>query len=327
MLQSLEELNRARKLAETGQYAAVVDYLGDRSQTDLSESPTLALLFGTAQARLGKHSEGTQWVEIALDRSRDRGDRAIEARALNDRGAIALVTGKIDEAAEYFTQALAAAEREDDHATVGRCSNNLGIINNLRGHYARAIGSYTMAIAAFQQAGSRRGIAETRPNLAITYRDQGELQRALDEATRAVDEAEKVNDPTLFSQVLTVRAEIRLMSGEPLLAQHEVKRALKTHGELGNEVEGVQDLRVLANTLAATEQENEAEQILRDVVVRATKLNRPLLAADSTRDLAILLQRTGRNSEALDTAQAARVLFSQLGAEAEVRKIDKAFSS
>ena len=326
MLKSLEDLNRTSKLAETGQYGAVVSSLSDRSPSDLSESPTLALLFGTAQARLGRHSEGIQWVEVALDRSRDRGDRAIEARALNDLGAIALVTGNINEAANYFTQALAAAEREADHTTVGRCSNNLGIINNLSGQYARAIGSYTMAIAAFQQAGHRRGIAETRPNLAITYRDQGELERALDEANRAVDEAEGVDDPTLFAQVLTVRAEIRLMLGEPLLAQHEVKRALNTHRELGNEVEEAQDLRILANTLAATEKEDEAEQILRDVAKRANELNRPLLTADTTRDLASLLQKSGRGGEARDTAQAARVLFNQLGAEAEIRKLDKAFS-
>ncbi len=326
MLKSLEDLNRARKLAETGQFSAVVDYLSDRSQTDLRESPTLALLFGTAQARLGRHSEGMQWVEIALNRSRDRGDRAIEARALNDRGAIALVTGNTDEAADYFTQALAAAEREDDHATVGRCSNNLGIINNLRGQYARAIGSYTMAIAAFQQAGHRRGIAETRPNLAITYRDQGELERALDEADRAVEEARGVDDPTLLAQVLAGRAEIRLMLGEPLLAQHEVKRALKTHGELGNEVEEAESLRVLANTLAVTGNDDEAEQILRDVIQRANSLNRPLLCADATRDLAYLLRKSERASEAREIARAARVLFSQLGAEAEIRKIDKAFS-
>ena len=78
MLKSLEDLNRVRKLAETGQHAAVVDYLSDRPDMELKESPTLALLFGTAQARLGNHQEGTQWVELALGKSRDRGDRTVE---------------------------------------------------------------------------------------------------------------------------------------------------------------------------------------------------------------------------------------------------------
>ena len=135
-----------------------------------------------------------------------------------------------------------------------------------------------------------------------------------------------MDDPTLLAQVLAGRAEIRLMLGEPLLAQHEVKRALKTHGELGNEVEEAQDLRVLANALAATGNDDEAEQILRDVIERASNLNRPLLSADASRDLARLLQQSGREDEAREAARAARVLFSQLGAEAEVRKIDKAFS-
>ncbi len=325
MLKALEDLSKVRNLAATGQYAAVVDYLSDRPATELRKSPTLALLLGTAQARLGRHREGTRWIELALNRSRDWGDRSIEARSLNARGAIALVTGNVAEAAEYFTQALAAAKQQGDHATVGRCSNNLGIVNNLRGQYARAIGSYTMAIAAFQQAGLRRGIAETRPNLAITYRDQGELQRALDEADRAVDEAERAADPTLLAQVLAGRAEIRLLSGEPVLAQHELQRALETHRELGNDVEEAQDLRVFANTLAALGDTEEAERMLRDVIERAHKLDRPLLAADATRDLAHLLRRSGRSHDARERAQAARALFSRLGAEAEIRKLDAVF--
>jgi len=82
---------------------------------------------------------------------------------------------------------------------------------------------------------------------------------------------------------------------------------------------------VLANTLAASGDTKQAEQTLRDVIARAYDLDRPLLVADATRDLAFLLRKSGRAGEAREAAQAARVLFSQLGAEAEVRKLDQAF--
>lgn len=325
MLKSLEDLSRVRQLAEIGQHAAVVDYLGKRPTDQLRDSPTLALLYGAAQARLGRQVEGTKWVESALNRSRDRGDRSIEARALNIRGAIALVGGDIGKAEEYLMQGLAAAKKADDHATVGRCSNNLGIINNLRGQYAKAIGYYIMALAAFERAGLGRGLAETRPNLAITYRDQGELERAFDEANRAVDEAELTHDETLIAQVLACRAEIRLLSGEEKLARHEIERALQLHRKVDDEVQEAKDLRVVAMVHAAEGDYNEAESILKAVISDAERLNRPLLAADASRDLADVLRRSGREAEAQEAARAARVLFSQLGADAEMRKLDRAF--
>jgi len=326
MLNSLEDLNRVRKLAETGQHAAVVDYLSDRPDMELKESPTLALLFGTAQARLGKHNEGMEWVELALGKSRDRGDRTVESRALNVRGAIALVSGSIDKAAEYFTQALAAARNDGDNAIIGRCSNNLGIIYNLRGRYAEAIGSYTMAIAAFQQAGMVRGLAETHHNLAITYCEQCDLDRALEEANAAVEKAEACGDMSLSGLTLRGRADVRLRLGEPKVAQKEIDRALKVHRELGDPVEEAEDMRIVGVILADSRKLEEAERLFSDVIERAESLSRPQLAADATRDLSRVLRDAGREDEAREAVQAARVLFSQLGAEAEVRKLDKAFS-
>ena len=108
MLTSLDDMKRARQLAETGQHAAVVELLSERPREQIENSPTLALLYGTAQARLGRHTDGREWVELALERSRTRGDRAIEAGALNVRGAMALVGGQIEEAAGYFSLALAS---------------------------------------------------------------------------------------------------------------------------------------------------------------------------------------------------------------------------
>jgi tetratricopeptide (TPR) repeat protein len=325
MLRALEELTEARRLADTGHHAAVVDLLEGRPPAELRGSPTLALLYGTAQARLGREQEGTQWVEIALDRSRERGDRSVESRALNARGAIALVAGRIDEAAQYFTQALAAARRDGDHATVGRCSNNLGIIHNLRGQYAQAIGSYTMAIAAFQQAGLRNGIAWAHHNLAITYSEQRDFQRALEETDRAVAEARATDDRSLMALTLRGRAEVRILLRDIEIAAREVQLALQTHREMGDVVEEAQDLRILAAVQTARGENVEAERLLHNVIDSAEAQGRPQLVAEASRDLAHLLLAADRTSEAHDAARAARSFFDQLGAVAEIRKIDKVF--
>src|SRR5437867_5985169 len=170
-------VDEARRLSDAGRYAQVVEYLEARDGNELEESPDLALLYGTAQARLGRHDEGLRWLDRALDQARKRDEQAIARHALNARGAVALVSGQIDEAADYFTQALMAASRDGDDATVGRCSNNLGIISNQRGRHAEAIGSWEIAVAAFERAGQPAGVAECYHNLAVTYREQGALDR------------------------------------------------------------------------------------------------------------------------------------------------------
>src|SRR5712692_4120959 len=224
-------IEKARRLAAAGLHAEVVEYLGARKGGELEESPSLALLYGTAQARLGRHEEGLRWLDLALEEARKRDDQAVECHALNARGAIALVSGRIDEAADYFTQALLVASRDGDLATTGRSSNNLGIISNLRGRHAEAIGSWEIAVAAFERAGVPQGVAECHHNLAITYREQGALDRALAEADRAVTVAEAAADTTLRALTLRGRVEIRIVRGELELARRELEqvREIRSH--------------------------------------------------------------------------------------------------
>src|SRR3954470_6532912 len=176
---------KARALAAAGHHAAVVEFLASRDQSEL-EDPTLALLYGIAQARLGRHQQGLQWVDKALAAARTHNDRGVERHALNARGAIALVSGHLTEAADFCTQALMAASRDGDHAITGRASNNLGIISHLHGRNAEAISSWEIAAAAFHRAGLQAGVAECQHNLAEAYREQAAFDKALSLADQAV---------------------------------------------------------------------------------------------------------------------------------------------
>src|SRR5437016_395225 len=234
-------VEQARQLAAAGNHAEVIEYLGTRAGRELELSPSLALLYGTAQARL----------ERALDQARKRDEQTVERHALNARGALALVSGRIDEAADFCTRALMAASRDGDLATTGRCSNNLGIISHLRGRHAEAIGSWEIAVAAFERAGLAQGVAECRHNLAITYREQGALDRALAEADRAVAQAEAAGDRTLWAMALRGRAEIRVVRGEVGLARRELDLVREIRTRLPNAVAEAEDLRIAAMVLAA----------------------------------------------------------------------------
>jgi tetratricopeptide (TPR) repeat protein len=314
-------VEKAQQLAAAGNHAEVVEYLGARAGGELEQSPSLALLYGTAQARLGRHDEGQRWLDLALAGSRERDEQTVERHALNARGAIALVTGRIDEAADYFTQALMVASRDGDLATTGRCSNNLGIISNLRGRHAEAIGSWEIASAAFERAGLQAGVAECYHNLAISYREQGALDRALAEADKAVARAEAAGDLTLRALALRGRAEIHVVGGELAAARHELDQVRELRTRAPNPISEAEDLRVTALVLAAEGDLATAERTLHEVIGRAEIHRRPLLQAEATRDLAIVLSRTERPAEAQAAARAAKAIFARLGAEREIRNL------
>ena len=314
-------VDKAQELAAAGHHAEVVEYLGARERSELEDSPSLALLYGTSQARLGHHEEGLRWLEVALDKARKRNEQTVERRALNARGAVALVTGRIDEAADYFTQALMGASRDGDLATTGRCSNNLGIISNLRGRHAEAIGSWEIAAAAFDRAGLHQGVAECHHNLAISYREQGALDRALAEVDRAVMEAEASGDQTLWAQALRGRAEIRVSRGELDLARSELDQIRGIRSRVPDPLGEAEDGRIAASIMAAGGALGTAELALRDVITALEAHGRPYLLAQATRDLAVILRRMGRRPEAHAAARTARAIFAQLGAEGEMRTL------
>jgi tetratricopeptide (TPR) repeat protein len=322
---------KARALAAAGHHAAVVEFLGSRDQSELAD-PTLALLYGIAQARLGRHEQGLQWIDRALANARQLGEHGVERHALNARGAIALVSGQLTEAADFCTQALMAASRDGDHATTGRASNNLGIISHLRGRHAEAISSWEIAAAAFHRAGVQAGVVDCHHNLANAYREQGALDKALATADQAVAAAEATRDETVHAMTLRGRAEIRIARSEPELARRELDRIRVIRTEMPDPVAEAEDLRVLAVVLALENQLARAEKSLREVIGRAELHERLLLSGEATRDLAILLQRAGRTGEAQAAAQAAKGIFSRMGAESEIRKLaaqgwDEAFAA
>src|SRR6059058_4191652 len=311
----------AQQLAAAGHHAEVVAYLRARGRTELEDSPSLALLYGTAQARLGRHDEGFRWLDLALDQARRGRDDAVERRALNARGAAAFVSGRIDEAADYFTQALMRASRDGDFVMTGRCSNNLGIISNLRGRYAEAIGSWQIAVAAFERAGGRQGVAECYHNLAITYRLQAMPDRALAEAERVVGAAEVAGDETLRALSLRGRAEIHVVRGELEPARRDLDEVGEIRSGLADPVGEAEDLRIAAAVRAAEGDVPAADRALREVIRRAEQQGRPQLLAEATRDLAVVLRGAGRSAEAQTAARRARATFTRLGAEGEIRHL------
>src|SRR5437879_2277388 len=117
-------VERARELAAAGRHADVVEFLGAQKRSELADSPSLALLYGTAQARLGHHDEGLRWLDLALDEARRRDERAVAGQALNARGAIAQADRAVAEAEAFGDRTLWALARRR-RAEIRLCGGEL----------------------------------------------------------------------------------------------------------------------------------------------------------------------------------------------------------
>jgi tetratricopeptide (TPR) repeat protein len=137
-----------------------------------------------------------------------------------------------------------------------------------------------------------------------------------------VERAAASGDRNLQAQALAGRAQARLAAGDTRLALREIEEAERMHHDLGDDVRRQEDRRILANVLAARDEPEDAERILRDVIERADEHGRPLLRAKARRDLAEALSRRGLTVEARDAARLARVDFERMSAVGEVRRVD-----
>src|SRR6266571_8324754 len=106
---------KAHTLAAAGHHAAVVEFLGSR-ESELEETPTLALLYGIAQARLGRHDEAISSWEIAVAAFHRAGLQLGVAECQHNLANAYREQAAWDKALAMADQAVSAAEATHDEA-------------------------------------------------------------------------------------------------------------------------------------------------------------------------------------------------------------------
>jgi tetratricopeptide (TPR) repeat protein len=95
---------------------------------------------------LDETQKALEYLTQALDIFRAVGDRAGEARTLNDIGAVYAALGEEQKALEYYTQALAIYRAVGDRAGEAGTLNNIGLVYFALGEKQKALEYYTQAL-------------------------------------------------------------------------------------------------------------------------------------------------------------------------------------
>ena len=185
----------------------------------------------------------------------------------------------------------------------GRVEQNLGILANVQGDHAGAVAHYRRSLDAFERSGDDRGRAIVYHNLGMVSADRARwhdaeryygLSRAL---------ARQLGDQHLEGLCLLNHAEVLVARQRYEEGRAGAEQALEIFNRLGARLDKADAYKVLGVVYRETGRPVLAESRLRAAIEQAVATGSVLSEAESSRELARLLQALGRNQEALAAAR------------------------
>ncbi len=178
------EVRSLEKDAAAGRYAVRIDVLRAATAQDrqwvlahnaFAEAELLRAQ-GTAASMRGaiaKYEESVRHYQAAED-------RATEASALNNIGAVHYQLGETQQSIDHFDRARAIQLAIGDRAAAGRTLANIGIIHTRLGQAQKAQDASEEALSLVREAGDRGSEASILNNLGNLSVNQSEFRKALD---------------------------------------------------------------------------------------------------------------------------------------------------
>jgi tetratricopeptide (TPR) repeat protein len=313
-------------------------------------------LAGTLHHYLVKGSylpEGQAIHSHALEASRQSGDLAAEAEALNGLGAICYMKGTFGEAAGHYRAAL-ALYRLGGRPGQARVLLNLGQIEHQMRNYQSAAHHYRQANVAFTDAGDSSGatralvqLAEAEVELGRYDQAAGYLRRALPTAHAAQDQHSegsaleisgmlslrrgqlteaagffeqalamfrRLDYPTQVAAQFFNLGDISLRQAEYRPAIGYLEQALTLFRQVGYHYGEIRVLRSLAEARHGAGQPAAAQAELTAALRLAAETDNTYQQASAHRDLADSHHRAGEGEQARHHWQQALTLYTRLGA-------------
>jgi transcriptional regulator with GAF, ATPase, and Fis domain/tetratricopeptide (TPR) repeat protein len=290
------------------------DYAGARSTAEraLAEMPVALVAglahetLGVACAYLGDAGRAEQELNQALGLLGEQARPRDRSRIQSHRAMVAFRAGRVEPALADYAGALALAEEHDLDDLIATGLLNLGTAEQQAGLWGDALRHYERGVT-FASATSRLSTELTLGyNLANLYAEIGAFERAEEALSVLEHKAQAAKLSHFSSGIALIRAEIRLVRGEPEAAEKEL---LLAERELSGRAQPRELLEVRLRRIDV--------ELLRDKPQEAERKLKALartLAESAAEDLSLSLEQTrarvdaalGRPSalEGLDAARA-----------------------
>ncbi|MGH2789673.1 MAG: tetratricopeptide repeat protein, partial [Actinomycetota bacterium] len=152
----------------------------ERTQGITSLHRTRVLAGGAMLARARvDFVEGRRLLEECVDAQRRLGDEAGVALSIKDLGNLEVDQGNIEAAEDLYRQSLAEWRRLGDQQGIAQTLNNIGFITQIKGDQVEAMKMLDESLGIFRQLRDKQGIARALMNIAVSTRELGDFKRAV----------------------------------------------------------------------------------------------------------------------------------------------------
>jgi tetratricopeptide (TPR) repeat protein len=312
---------------------------------DATARATALEALGTCHQSQGNLQKSLEFHRQAADAASQAGAPQQEAESLNSLAVVLELCGDVSDAADAYRRSAALAADCGDRLTESRAINNLGTIHVLQGDYGPARKAYQTALVAVQALESREGQAIIQPNLAEVWIEMGHpemgytyLKAALalhqqldwpgqhakaladlagwavttDAPEKALDHLQQAHQVLPKQELQEEHLYYHYQSANVHLALNDSAAATKHAANLAQLAEkaGIGWLKgkiaLLDGKIAATQGDlQSAERSLRQALQSCSSQGFRAEAATVKAELGLVLQRTGRESEATELLSAA----------------------
>jgi putative nucleotidyltransferase with HDIG domain len=248
--------------------------------------------------------------------ARAAGDQILAGEALNVLGGFDFESGAMDGARARYHEALELAG--DLPRLRARVEQNLGVLANVQGDHSGAVAHYRRSLDAFERSGDDRGRAIVYHNLGMVNADRARWHDAERYYALSRALATQMGDRHLEGLCLLNHAEVLVARQRYEEARTGAEQALELFNHLGARLDKADAYKVLGVVYRETGRPVLAESRLRAAIEHAVATGSVLSEAESSRELARLLQSMGRNQEALQLLGSAHRLFGRLDARVDL---------
>lgn len=142
------------------------------SKNDKEGKNEIAMSYGNvgkSYFAMGNYVKAMEYYELALNLSKELGNKQREALMLNNIGSILAEKGKYDEAYPYFTKALDIYKEVDSPEKIALCLNNIAEIHYRKGEYQKSADNYKNSLIYSQKVSALSDMKNSFDGLQNCY--------------------------------------------------------------------------------------------------------------------------------------------------------------
>jgi tetratricopeptide (TPR) repeat protein len=188
---------------------------------------------GAVRLLTDDYPAAAQVLEQALGIYRDLGDRLGQANALNFLGVVRWLTDDYPAAAQVLEQALGISRDLGDRHGQAHALNNLGVVRWLTGDYPAAAQVLEQALGIYRDLGDRRGQAHALSYLGVVRRRTGDYPAAAQLLEQALGICRDLGDRLGQANALNELGVVRRVTGDYPAAAQALEQALGIYRDLG----------------------------------------------------------------------------------------------